>query len=190
MLLNHQHKDVALVPAKPLTVLVLCTGNSARSIMAEAVFNGLAGRWFRAYSAGSHPVGLVHPLAIEQVARANLPTLGLSSKHWDEFARPGAPALDFVLTVCSRAAGEACPMFPGEAIRVDWSLPDPAAVTGPDGARRQAFADVFNILAGRISALAAAPLSTLDKTAIADLLRRIGTETTCQNEGELSWTSC
>jgi len=134
-------------------VLFLCTGNSARSIMAEAMMNHLGRGRFRAYSAGSHPTGKVNPLAIEMLRRMNLDTSGLRSKAWDEFAVAGAPAMDFVITVCDRAAGETCPVWPGKPMTAHWGIEDPAAVEGSDEARRAAFHDAANILRRRIELL-------------------------------------
>ena len=142
---------------KIYNVLFLCTGNSARSIMAEAMLNELGRGRFRAYSAGSHPTGQVNPLAVETLASAGMPTAGLRSKSWDEFARPGAPQMDFILTVCDNAAAEACPVWPGKPITAHWGVPDPAAVEGPDEAKRAAFRSAAATLRRRIELLVADP---------------------------------
>lgn len=142
---------------KTYNVLFLCTGNSARSIMAEAMLNHLGGGRFRAYSAGSHPTGKVNPLAVETLASAGFPAEGLRSKSWDEFARPGAPQMDFILTVCDSAAGEVCPIWPGKPITAHWGVPDPAAVEGSDEAQRTAFRGAAATLRRRIESLVADP---------------------------------
>jgi N-acetylglutamate synthase-like GNAT family acetyltransferase len=145
--------DSAVVMTKQITtlnVLFLCTGNSARSILAEAYLNSAGKGRFAAHSAGSRPAGKVNPLAVELLDRNRIPTAGLRSKSWDEFARPGAPKLDFVFTVCDNAAGEVCPLWPGQPIREHWGIPDPAAVQGPDDERRRAFAKAFEDLRMRI----------------------------------------
>lgn len=157
-------------------ILFLCTGNSARSIIAEALTNNLAitqGR-FRAYSAGSHPRGAVNPFALEILRKARLSTEGLKSKSWDEFAAPGAPAMDFVITVCDQAAGEQCPFWPGQPITAHWGMPDPALVTGSDEQIRKAFTDTANMLRRRIELLASLPLKNLDRLALERQVRDIG----------------
>ena len=131
-------------------VLFLCTGNSARSILAEAYLNSAGGGRFRAHSAGSHPVGKVNPFAIELLQRKGISVAGLRSKSWDEFAAPGAPKLDFVFTVCDNAAGEVCPLWPGQPIKEHWGVPDPAVVKGSDDARRGAFLAAFTQLSAHI----------------------------------------
>jgi arsenate reductase len=162
---------------KPYHILVLCTGNSARSIMAETLFNTLGAGRVRAYSAGSHPTGRVNPLAIEQVRALGYPVETLRSKSWDEFAVPGAPALDFVITVCDRAAGEVCPLWPGRPITAHWGFPDPAAVTGSDDEKRAAFAQTFRHIRNRVQLFLALPLDTLDRMAIEKNVRAIGQAT-------------
>ena len=132
------------------TVLFLCTGNSARSILAEAYLNSAGAGRFRAYSAGSHPNGKVNPLALELLEKQGMLTAGLRSKSWDEFAKPGAPRLDFVFTVCDNAAGEVCPLWPGQPIKEHWGVPDPAAVQGSDEEKRRAFLAAFTQLSTRI----------------------------------------
>ena len=155
-------------------VLFLCTGNSARSIMAEALLNGMGKGRFKAFSAGSHPTGKVNPYASEQISKAMLPVEELRSKAWDEFARPGAPALDFVFTVCDNAAGEVCPIWPGQPITAHWGVRDPAAVEGSEEQIRKAFLDAFNTLSRRISLLTNLPLNSLDKLALKKTLDAIG----------------
>ena len=155
-------------------VLFLCTGNSARSIMAEAILNQKGFPNFRAYSAGSHATGRVHPLALRQLETAKLPTDGVRSKNWDEFAKPGAPGLDFVFTVCDNAAKEVCPIWPGQPMTAHWGVPDPAAATGTPEQIEKAFRDAFMILDRRISLLLCLPLSSLDKLAIQKKIDDIG----------------
>lgn len=154
--------------------LFVCTGNSARSIMAEALLNRLGKQRFRAYSAGSQPAARVHPLAIEQLSLAGLPTQELRSKNWEEFARPDAPPLDFVFTVCDRAAGEVCPVWPGRPITAHWGIEDPAAVPGGEHRQRRAFALAFSLLQRRISLFLSLPLSKLDAMALERELDTIG----------------
>lgn len=161
-----------------LNVLFLCTGNSARSILAEGMLNNLAfnkGR-FRAFSAGSHPAGSVNPFAIELLEKNHLPTEGLRSKSWGEFAQPGAPELDFVFTVCDKAAGEVCPAWPGQPMTAHWGVPDPAAVEGSDEARRRAFFQAYNQLLNRISLFANLPFDKLDRLSLKQRLDAIGKE--------------
>ena len=134
-------------------ILFICTGNSARSILAEALMNAMADGRFRAFSAGSHPKGAVHPLALETLQSMGVATQGLRSKAWGEFAAPGAPAMDLIFTVCDQAAGEACPYWPGAPVTAHWSLPDPAAVEGGDAAKAQAFRDTALVLKRRIELL-------------------------------------
>ena len=155
-------------------VLFLCTANSARSIMAEAIMNHKGRPGFRAYSAGSHPSGRVRPEALRQLEGAHIPTDGLTSKSWSEFASDGAPQFDFVFTVCDDAANEVCPVWPGHPITAHWSVPDPAVVTGPSDQVDRAFRDAFVILDRRIALLLALPLSSLDDLATKAAVDRIG----------------
>ncbi len=155
-------------------VLFLCTGNSARSIMAEVLLNHLGKGRFRAYSAGSHPAGMVNPFAIAQLEKAHLPTDGLRSKSWDELALPGSPSIDFVFTVCDNAAGEVCPVWPGQPLTAHWGIADPAAVLGTDQEKRQAFSLAFNQLSRRISIFLSLPLAKIDRMALKHELDRIG----------------
>jgi arsenate reductase len=157
-------------------VLFLCTGNSARSIVAEATLNAKGKGRFRAYSAGSHPTGTVNPGAIALLTKLGMPTEGLRSKAWDEFAQPGAPPLDFVITVCDNAAGETCPVWPGQPMTAHWGVADPAHVEG-DEARAKAFREAHRILARRIDLFTSLPLASLGSMAIGDELREIGTTT-------------
>jgi arsenate reductase len=159
---------------RPYNVLFLCTGNSARSILAEAVLNHRGGGRFRAYSAGSHPVGRVNPGALEVLAQARLPVEGLRSKSWDEFAAPGAPPLDFVFTVCDNAASEVCPVWPGQPVTAHWGLPDPAAVNGTAAERQKAFRDTYVALERRISLFTSLPISGLDQLALSRKVAEIG----------------
>jgi arsenate reductase len=159
---------------KPYTVLFLCTGNSARSILAESLLEHWGEGRFKAYSAGSFPKGRVHPFTLDQLARLQLPTDGLRSKSWDEFAEPGAPAMDFVFTVCDQAAGEVCPIWPGTPITAHWGIPDPAAVEGREIERRQAFRDACRQLETRIKLFAALPLDKLDRLAMKRRIEDIG----------------
>ena len=157
-----------------LNVLFLCTGNSARSILAESILNAVDPARFRAHSAGSHPAGRVNPFALELLERNGYPTGGLRSKNWDEFAQPGAPQLDFIFTVCDSAAGEACPLWPGQPVSAHWGVEDPAAVDGDDEAKRKAFFRAFNRLQHRIQLFLSLPLAKLDRVALAQRLREIG----------------
>lgn len=154
--------------------LFLCTGNSARSIMAEAILNRKGKPNFTAYSAGSHPTGKVRPEALRQLELAHLSTEGLRSKDWSEFAKPGAPTLDFVFTVCDSAAREVCPVWAGQPMTAHWGVPDPALVEGTPEKIERAFRDAFMILDRRISLLLCLPLSSLDKLAIKKEIDRIG----------------
>ena len=155
-------------------VLFLCTGNSARSIMAEAILNQKGRPAFTAYSAGSRPAGLVQPLALKQLEQARLAIEGLRSKDWNEFAKPGAPEMNFVFTVCDRAAQEVCPVWPGQPMTAHWGVPDPAAVTGADERIERAYRDAFWVLDRHISLFLALPLSSLDKLAIQKQIDNIG----------------
>lgn len=155
-------------------VLFLCTGNSARSILAEAIMNHKGQPRFRAYSAGSHPSGRVHPEAINKLHLAGLCTQGLRSKSWDEFAIPGAPTMDFVFTVCDNAANEVCPIWPGQPMTAHWGIPDPAAVRGSVEEIQRAFRDAFVTLERRIDLFRSLPLATLDRLAIKREIDRIG----------------
>lgn len=157
-------------------VLFLCTGNSARSIMAEAILNRKGAPKFTAYSAGSHPKGKVHPAALRQLQNARLPIDGLRSKGWEEFAKPGAPQLDFVFTVCDNAAKEVCPVWPGQPMTAHWGIPDPAAVVGTPDQIARAFRDAFVMLDRRINLFVSLPLKSLDLLAIQKEIDRIGRE--------------
>lgn len=159
----------------PFNVLVLCTGNSARSILAEALFNHLGGGRFTAYSAGSQPSGTVNPVALETLDKHGVPLPEARSKSWDEFAAPGAPHMDFIFTVCASAAGEACPIWPGHPTTAHWGIADPAHVE-PLAARREAFATAYRQLARRIGAFVALPLETLSAQEVAAAARRIHEE--------------
>ena len=155
-------------------VLFLCTGNSARSIMAEAILNRKGMGRFAAYSAGSHPSGEPRPEALKQIEAAGMPTAGLRSKSWDEFAAPGAPKLDFVFTVCDKAASEQCPYWPGQPMTAHWGIADPAAVTGPPEKIAAAFRDAFLVLDRRIGLFLSLPLGALDQIAIKHEVEDIG----------------
>jgi arsenate reductase len=155
-------------------VLFLCTGNSARSIMAEAILNRKGRPNFAAYSAGSHPSGLVRPEALKQLEIAGLPTQGLRSKHWDEFAKRGAPTMNFVFTVCDNAAKEICPIWPGQPMTAHWGVPDPASVAGGAEQIERAFLEAFMILDRRISLFVSLPLSSLAKLTIQREIDDIG----------------
>ena len=155
-------------------VLFLCTGNSARSIMAEAILNHRGKPNFTAYSAGSHPSGIVRPEAIKQLELARLPTDGLRSKSWDEYAKPGAPKMDFVFTVCDNAANETCPFWPGQPMTAHWGVPDPASVAGTPAQISRAYHDAFVILDRRISLFIALPFTKLGKLALQSGIERIG----------------
>jgi len=160
--------------SQALNVLFLCTANSARSIMAESILNATAPGRFRGFSAGSHPGGTVNPFAIELLEKNRYPTEGLRSKDWNEFASPGAPALDFVFTVCDNAAGEVCPVWPGQPISAHWGVADPAAAQGSDQDRRRAFLDAFLMLQRRIQLFTSLPFTKIDKLSLQQRLRDIG----------------
>ena len=161
--------------AEPVfNVLFLCTGNSARSILAEAYLNARGRRLFTAYSAGSHPTGKVNPFALEILEKNRIDTSNLRSKSWDEFARPGAPRMHFVFTVCDQAAGEVCPVWPGQPITAHWGIPDPAAVAGSDEAKRHAFVEAMAQLQRRISMFVSLPLAKLDSIKLQQAMREIG----------------
>ncbi len=155
-------------------VLFLCTGNSARSIMAEAILNGKGKPYFTAYSAGSHPSAVVRAEAFKQIEFARLPTQGLRSKSWEEFAKPGAPKMNFVFTVCDNAAQEACPVWPGQPMTAHWGVPDPALARGTPEQIERAFRDAYLLLERRISLFLSLPLSSLDKLSIQKEINRIG----------------
>ena len=157
-------------------VLFLCTGNSARSILGEALVNHpTIGRGlFRGFSAGSHPKGAVHPLALDVLQRNQVDVRGLRSKGWDEFGVPGAPHMDFVFTVCDQAAAEICPVWPGHPLTAHWGVPDPAAVTGTDEQKRRAFADAFHTLQRRIELFASLPIETLSRLSLQQRASEIG----------------
>ena len=159
---------------KSYNVLFLCTGNSARSILAEAIMNRLGGSRFKGYSAGSQPKGEVHPFAIDLLRQFNHVTDDLRSKSWEEFAKPGAPPLDFVFTVCDSAAAEVCPVWPGQPMTAHWGIPDPAAMTGNEAERRAAFADAYGRMDNRISIFLNLPLASLDRMALKNRLDKIG----------------
>jgi arsenate reductase len=155
-------------------VLFLCTGNTARSILAESILRQVGAGHFNAFSAGSHPKGAVNPFTLETLEAHGIPTEGLRSKNWDEFATPGAPQMDFVFTVCDNAAGEACPVWPGQPMTAHWGIEDPAAVEGTNIDKERAFNDAFRFLRNRILAFTALPLESLDNLSLTARLREIG----------------
>ena len=157
-------------------VLFLCTGNSARSILAEAILAREGLGKFHAYSAGSQPKGTVHPFAIDLLKKLNHPTDALRSKSWDEFAVPGAPELDFVFTVCDNAASEVCPIWPGQPMTAHWGIPDPAAVEGSEAEKRLAFADAYRQMRNRISIFVSLPIQSLDRLSLQKRLSEIGSK--------------
>ena len=158
----------------PYNVLFLCTGNSARSILAEVLLNHWGKDRFRGFSAGSFPKGAVHPMALDLIRTLDLPSAGLRSKSWDEFAAPGAPHMDFIFTVCDQAAGETCPVWPGKPMTAHWGLPDPAAATGSESERRQAFREALRIVENRIKLFVSLPVEALDRLALKNKLAEIG----------------
>ncbi len=161
---------------KPYNVLFICTGNSARSILAEGLLNAQGRGRFVAYSAGSHPKGTVHPLALKELQNLRLPLDGLRSKNWDEFAAPGAPEMDFVFTVCDQAAGEVCPVWPGQPMTAHWGMPDPAAVEGTDADKEKAFRSAAITMKRRLDLMLALPLQSLDRLAIQRQIKNIGVQ--------------
>ena len=161
---------------KIYNILFLCTGNSARSIMAEVLMNRLSQGRFRAYSAGSHPTGQVNSFTLELLRRKGFAGEGLRSKSWDEFAAPGAPSLDFVITVCDKAAGELCPVWPGQPMTAHWGFEDPAAAQGSEEARRKIFEKVFIEIARRIELMLALPVDKLDRLTLERQVRDIGSQ--------------
>lgn len=167
---QHESADAT----RKFNVLFLCTGNSARSIMAEALLQQVGQGRFDAFSAGSHPVGRINPFAVDLLKRTNIPTDGLRSKNCDEFARSDAPRMDFVFTVCDNAAGELCPVWPGQPITAHWGIPDPAAIEGSDENKRKAFAEASQVLLARIRIFTSLPLTTLDRLSIVKRLDEIG----------------
>ena len=159
---------------RPINVLIVCTGNSARSILAESLINHWGRGRFRGYSAGSQPRGTVHPVALELLRQMKMPTEGLRSKSWDEFARPGAPEFDFIFTVCDNAANETCPAYPGQAIRAHWGVADPALETGSQTDQWLAFREAFRELESRVRIFTSLPLESLDRTRLQERLDEIG----------------
>ena len=159
---------------RPYNVLFLCTGNSARSILAEALINHWGSGRFVGYSAGSFPKGQVHPIALALLEHLNMPTAGMRSKSWDEFAKPGAPELDFVFTVCDNAAAEECPLWPGQPMTAHWGVEDPAAVEGSDTDKWLAFRQAFRELESRIKIFTSLPIKSLDRVKLQERLREIG----------------
>lgn len=175
------------MPERIYNVLFLCTGNSARSIMAEAIMNHLGKGQFRAFSAGSSPKGDVHPLTLEALRTAGIATDGLRSKAWDEFAKPDAPNMDFVFTVCDNAAGETCPVWPGQPMTAHWGIEDPAAVQGTPFQQQAAFDAALRFMRNRITAFMSLPLSSIDRLTMASRLRNIGAmEGTTGSHGEVA----
>jgi arsenate reductase (thioredoxin) len=163
-------------PERPYNVLFLCTGNSARSILAEAILNRIGKGKFVAYSAGSYPSGTVNPNALALLKRLDFPTNGLRSKSWDEFAGAGAPQMDFVFTVCDNAANEVCPVWPGQPMTAHWGVPDPAAVDGNEAMIAEAFRDTYRLLERRIELFAALPVKSLDRLSLKRRLDDIGAD--------------
>jgi arsenate reductase (thioredoxin) len=167
-------KVPAMTADRVYNVLFLCTGNSARSILGEALLNQAGAGRFKAYSAGSHPKGAVHPMTLEVLREAGIATVGLRSKAWDEFAVPGAPVMDFVFTVCDDAAGEACPVWPGQPMTAHWGIEDPARVAGSEFQRKAAFEQALGFMRNRIAAFVNLPLASIDRMALGSKLRGIG----------------
>jgi len=163
--------------SRPFNVLFLCTGNSARSIIAESILRQVGAGRFIAHSAGSRPTGRVNPFALDFLRATRLPTEGLRSKNWSEFAQAGSSPLDFVITVCDNAAGEVCPVWPGQPMTAHWGVPDPAAVEGSDEKKRKAFSDTGHILLTRIRLFVSLPLAKLDRLSLAQRLSEIGKST-------------
>lgn len=159
---------------QPFNVLFLCTGNSARSILAEAILSRFGAGRFRAYSAGSNPRGQVHPFTLQLLNTLNHDTSFVRSKSWEEFARPDAEKMDFVFTVCDDAAGEACPVWPGQPMTAHWGIPDPAAVNGTDAERHLAFSEAYRMLQNRISVFTTLPIAALDRLSLQARLNEIG----------------
>jgi len=162
------------VSDRPINVLIVCTGNSARSILAESLINHWGRGRFRGYSAGSQPRGTVHPVALELLRQMKMPTAGLRSKSWDEFARPGAPEFDFIFTVCDNAANETCPAYPGQALRAHWGVADPALETGSQTDQWLAFREAFRELESRVRIFTSLPLESLDRASLQKRLDDIG----------------
>jgi arsenate reductase len=162
------------VSNRPYNVLFLCTGNSARSILAESLLNHWGRGAFRGFSAGSFPKGQVHTMALELLRQMRMPIEGLRSKSWDEFAQPGSPMLDYVFTVCDNAAGEACPYWPGTPITAHWGIADPAAAGGSDADERRAFRTAFDLLEARVKAFVELPLESVDRVELQQRLKAIG----------------
>lgn len=163
-----------MTDTKPYNVLFICTGNSARSIIAEGLLNEMGKGRFKAYSAGSHPKGAVHPLALKELHSLHIPTDGFRSKSWEEFAAPGAPEMDFVFTVCDQAAGEVCPVWPGQPMTAHWGMPDPAAVEGSDDAKAKAFKDTAITMKRRLDLMMSLPMASLGRMAIQREVKEIG----------------
>lgn len=162
------------MPEKVYHVLFLCTGNSARSVMAEALLNSLGRGRFKAYSAGSHPAGEVNPFTIELLKKSRHPVADLRSKSWDEFAVPDAPKMDFVITVCDNAAGEVCPIWPGQPMSAHWGFEDPAAFQGPDAEKRRVFQTTFRQIGNRVRLLISLPIEKLDRLSLRQKIKEIG----------------
>jgi protein-tyrosine-phosphatase len=159
---------------KPYNVMFLCTGNSARSILAEAALNRLGRGRFRAFSAGSQPKGKIHPYALDLLRNQNFPVAEMRSKSWDEFTGPDAPELDFVFTLCDSAAAESCPVWPGQPMTAHWGMPDPAAAEGSEAVKRAAFADTMRMLANRIGIFVSLPMRSLDRLSLQRRIEDIG----------------